>query len=364
MKTKGFKKLGSVILASALCLTAFAGCGSGSEPAEVKAMKERYSQYVTLPQYKGVEYTASHTEVTDEDVQSEIDYLVSMATTETEVTEGTVALGDTVNIDYVGSIDGVEFAGGSTGGNGTAITLGSSGYIDNFDEQIVGHSVGDTFNVEVTFPDEYAPNPDLAGCPAVFVTTINSKTVKNVPEYNDELVAAKTEFVSTAEYEANVRSDLASQYAADDELADKQAVFTKIMDTTTITEYPEQELKDQVDSTISQISEQAAQNGIDFTTYIMYFYGFQSEDDFYAEVMETVKSYMQEKMIMVAIADAEGITVTKEEKEAKVQELLANYGLTDVAELNQYFTEEDYYYGVLSDKVINFLMENATPVAE
>ena len=146
--------------------------------------------YVTLPQdYAAYPLPAEVTQVDDETIQSSLDVLpYNYATTE-QITDRAVENGDQVNIDYVGSVDGVEFEGGSTGGAGTTVTAGSSNYIDDFLTQIIGHTPGETFNVEVTFPDPYQNNPDLAGKDAVFVTTINYIEETSVPELTDEFVA-------------------------------------------------------------------------------------------------------------------------------------------------------------------------------
>jgi trigger factor len=347
----------SLILAGAMCLSLLGGCGKSSDnPAEV--LKDKYSQYVELGEYKGVSYTPTHTEVTDSDIQSEIDSLVSQCTTTEEQTSGVATMGDAVNIDYVGSVDGVEFDGGSTEGNGTQITLGEAGYIDDFEEQIAGHEVGETFDVNVTFPDSYG-NEDLAGKDAVFVTTLNSIIITNVPEYNDELVAANTDYSTTDEFEQAMYESYEESNAASDENTDRQNVFDTILANSTVTAYPEQEMQELIDETVDQIEEAAESNSIDVSTYIMYWYGFSSEDEFIAEVEDNVKSYLEEKMIVAAVAKAENITVTKDDADEKTQQILSSYGYTDVADLEDYFTEEDYYYYALAEKVLDFLMDNA-----
>ena len=147
------------------------------------------TDYVTLPEdYADITIDASLGEVTDEDVTEFLDtnILSSFATTN-QVTDRAAADGDTVNIDYVGTIDGVEFDGGSTNGQGTDLVLGSGSYIDDFEDQIVGHMPGETFDVNVTFPDNYG-STDLAGKDAVFSTTLNYISETVTPELTDEWV--------------------------------------------------------------------------------------------------------------------------------------------------------------------------------
>ena len=125
-------------------------------------------------------------EYTDENVENDMASIASNLAYYDDNSELTVKDGDTINLDYVGSIDGVPFDGGNTNGNGASLTIGSHSYIDTFEDQLVGSHPGDAVTVEVTFPDPYDNNPDLAGKPAVFECTVNSIYV--VPALTDELV--------------------------------------------------------------------------------------------------------------------------------------------------------------------------------
>jgi len=148
------------------------------------------ADYVTLPDYKNMEIPEDVSTISDEDLQSELDSRMTSFASTQQIKDRAVEDGDTVNIDYVGSVDGVEFAGGNTGGAGTTVTIGVTSYIDDFLEQLIGHMPGDTFDVNVTFPDPYPSNTDLSGKDAVFVTTINYIQSETVPELTDEFVAA------------------------------------------------------------------------------------------------------------------------------------------------------------------------------
>ncbi|MCR4933626.1 MAG: FKBP-type peptidyl-prolyl cis-trans isomerase [Lachnospiraceae bacterium] len=140
----------------------------------------------------------SDIEYSDDEIDAKIGSLLNAKADFSEDTSLEVKDGDTINLDYVGSIDGVEFEGGSTGGNGTTLTIGSHTYIDNFEEQLIGSHPGDSVKVEVSFPEEYPNNPDLAGKPAVFDCVVNS--VKVIPELTDEFVKENySEYGSTTE---------------------------------------------------------------------------------------------------------------------------------------------------------------------
>ena len=114
------------------------------------------SEIVTLPQYKGIEVPQDVTVASAEEMEAELESILANYVEYEQVTDRPVEDGDTVNIDYVGSVDGVEFEGGSTQGAGTTVTIGVTSYIDDFLEQLIGHTPGENFDIEVTFPDPYA----------------------------------------------------------------------------------------------------------------------------------------------------------------------------------------------------------------
>lgn len=355
-------------LAGAMLLTTFSGCGAGTadDGDVVRQLKKEYSSLVKLGDYKGITYVAADTTVTDEDVQNELDSLVHQNSTKEEIKTGTATWGDAVNIDYVGYMDGEAFDGGNTQGAGTVITLGSSGYIDNFDEQIVGHKPGDTFDVNVTFPEDYGA-ADLAGKPARFETTLNFIQGEDIiPTVNDEFIKTATQdaYSSVDEYMQATREKLQQQADESAVDSDKHSVLQAVIDQTTIIEYPEQELQDRIDQVTAMYEDYAASNGVDLETLLSYSFGYDAES-FQSFLKESIEAYIREKMVVVAIANAEGISASDEEKDAKIKDLLEQTGITDVSELNaQYgYEEEDYYMLVLEEKVVDFLYENATPTS-
>ena len=180
----------TVFMAAVLAAVALA-TGCGAKKSEVKTdYVDDLSKYVTLGEYKGLEYEETSTEVTDEDVQAELDYLLESKADVEKIMDGTVADGDTVNIDFTGMRDGVAFDGGS--GTGYDLTIGSNSFIDNFEEQLIGMKPGDTKEINVTFPDPYPNNPDLAGVPVVFEVTVNYICGENIiPEMSDQFIADK-----------------------------------------------------------------------------------------------------------------------------------------------------------------------------
>ena len=163
------------------------------------------TSYVDLGDYKNIKVPASEIEFTDEELNAEITETLAGFATLNKETTAAIVNGDKVNIDYVGSIDGVEFEGGNTNGNGTDLEIGSGDYIDDFEDQLIGHKVGDKVTVNATFPEDYSNDTTKAGKEAVFEVVINGIYV--APELTDAFVKEKfSEYASTAaEYKAYIK---------------------------------------------------------------------------------------------------------------------------------------------------------------
>lgn len=175
------KKRWILVLALAGVLTLAAACGGKKEvedneaPKEVETEVAEYkSKVVKLGNYKGVKAEAVSTEVTEEELQAEIDALLAFYPA-TKPVEGKTVIedGDTVNIDFVGRLDGEAFEGGSSQNQGYDLTIGSGSFIAGFEEGLIGKEIGNTYDLPLTFPDPYKPNPDLSGKDVVFEVTVH-----------------------------------------------------------------------------------------------------------------------------------------------------------------------------------------------
>jgi len=352
------KKMFGAFLTGALCLSLLAGCGSKADENPAEAMKERYSIYVDLGEYKGIQYTPTETPVNESDVESQLQRWLMNYGEEVHETTGMAVSGDKVGIDYVGTIDGVAFEGGDTKGAGTEITLGSSGYVGNFDDQIVGHAPGETFDVNVTFPENYGKE-ELNGKAAVFKTTLNYIVKTNYPELTDEFVAEKTDYDTVDAYRRHLQDDMVKSQAEEDLETDKEAMIKQVIDTSAVKQYPEKELKDRIANRTKQLEATAQSYNIPLDQYIM-LYGYTAES-FQEEIKTSTEEYIKRKMVVASIAAKENIEVSKAEADAKIQELLKASGIKDVNTLNNAYgyTSEDYYYIVLETKVMDFIYGNA-----
>lgn len=355
---KKFKSV-SYALILTLGLTTLCGCGKKKEVSQ-ESMVDKYAAMCELGEYKGIQFEETKTEVTDDMLDYQINSLLSNYSTSEQVTSGKAEMGDTVNIDFVGSVDGVEFNGGNTQGAGTDLTLGSGSYIDDFEDQIVGHEVGETFDVNVTFPENYGKE-ELNGKDAVFVVTINYIKKTTTPEYTDEFIASNTDASSIKEYEEGLMNDMVEYYAKSDLSSNRAAVMTIVVDNATIKEYPEKESKELIDKTIDSVEAEADSYGYSLADYVVARYGFSDESDFEQYVSDTVEDYLKEKIVVCAIAKAENIEVSDDEIAAKKAEMLENTGMEE-DEFKKYYTDEDVLYYALADKVADFLIENGKGV--
>lgn len=357
---KQFRALGYV-LSLALGMTMLTGCGKKVDGVDQQGMIDKYAAYCDLPDYKGLEYTETKSTVTDADVRNKIDSLLQQYATKTQVKEGTVADGDNVNIDFVGSIDGVEFEGGNSNGAGYDLTLGSGSMIPGFEDGIVGHKVGETFNIKATFPENYGKD-ELNGKEADFKITINYLTQTELPEYNDAFVASYTDATSILEYEDSVRKDLVEQYEQSDKSQNESAIMQVLVEKTTYNEYPQQEMQDLIDKSIAQQEQAASSYGYSLGDYVTARYGFSDEDSFRQYIQGLAEDYIKEKIAVCAVAKDTGITVTKEEVDNYKKKIMDYYSYEDESKLEENYSSEDIVYYALAEKVVDFLLENGKGV--
>lgn len=326
-----------------------------------------YSKYVELGEYKGIEVTLDSTEVTDDEVKSQIESTLTSDTRKVDVTDRAIEDGDIANIDYVGTVDGEEFEGGSA--EGYNLTIGSNTFIDDFEEQLIGKNIGDTVEVKATFPDDYK-SEDVAGKEAVFTVTINSIQESVVPELTDEWVTEytaedETPYTTVKEYKKSVRASLEEekiQQAATNKTAD---VLTKIVENSTIKGYPQDEIDSYVENMTSYYESIASAWGYSLDDFLSSMYGYTPEE-FEKEANTLAEATIARQMICKLIAKAEGMTVTDEEYQEGLKAYAEEYSSDSKTYTAESFEEE---YGkdvveenILLEKVLDFITESAVEV--
>ena len=310
---------------------------------------------VTLGEYKGVEVKKEHTLVTEDDVNAEVEKERNKQAAEVSVDDRAVAEGDTVNLDYSGSVDGVKFAGGTA--EGQTLKIGSHTFIPGFEEQMVGMNIGEEKDINVTFPTEYHA-PDLAGKAAVFHVKVNSITETQLPALDDDFAKDISEFDTLDAYKADVRAKLEAQAAERDNNAFTNAVIEKVMANATV-EIPDAMVERQIDSMVRNFEARLAQQGLKLADFMKY--TGQDEKAFRGQYRDQAEKSVRANLVLEAVENAEKFEATEEEIDAEIEKFAKQIG-QNVEDLKKNLTEGDREYfkaDVIRDKAVKFLCDNA-----
>lgn len=323
------------------------------------------NDYVTISQYKGLEVEKQEVqEVTDEDVENYVQSMCEANSTSTEVTDRAALDGDTVTIDYEGKMDGVPFDGGSA--VDAPLTLGSNSFIDGFEEGIVGHGIGETFDLNLTFPDPYPNNPDFSGKPVVFTVTVKGITEVHVPELTDELVKTLSDTASTVEeYKQEVRELLEENNESSARNMLKSSAWDALMENAQVTKYPKEELQEMMDTIQGQMEQNAAYYGVEFEEY-RDTYLEMNEETYQTELTKAAKERLKELMVMDLVIEKAKIDVSDEALDKKYEEYAQQTGYGSVEELKSvmesYGSLEDLEQMAKMDLVQDYLADNCKQV--
>lgn len=356
---------GIVALAAAMFFAA--GCSgkadngseSQAESQETAAETEEYvaESSITLGEYKGIPVTVTEAEVTDEEIESQIQQVLSARAEYVEV-DREAQSGDQVNIDYKGLLDGEAFEGGTA--EGADLVLGSGSFIDGFEDGLIGAKKGESRSLDLTFPEEYPNNPDLAGKAVVFEVTVNAVKEHVVPELTDALVAEISSDASTVEeYRQTVKDMLLEQKQMmidnqrDTDLLDAIVADSEIVCST-------EAIDEAYETQLQAYTNMVSAYGLDLATYA----GFMGmdEESLKAEIRDMAKEMAKQELVLREIAKIENITVTQEDQE----EFAREYGYDSLEALleNDNVTEEMVEETTLFTKTMKFVVENAEITVE
>lgn len=304
---------------------------------------------VTLGDYKGVTVEKTIQSVTDEDVQNEIDN--ALANYPVEVDQAAKE-GDTVNIDYVGKIDGEEFDGGSD--QGADLKLGSGKFIDGFEDGLVGARKGETRTLNLTFPEDYTQ--DLAGKAVEFTVTVNA-VKEPLSEPTDQWVADNIEgYDNLADYKAGIRSE---QEESNEQTAENQvryAAWTQVIDNCTINEYPETLVEVGKKLYEQQVETYAKYAGMELDAYIES--SGLTQEEYQSNMEEYGKNVAAQALVCQAICDKEGFAIGDDDYQKALQDMLTEYGCTE-DELIQTYGQDNVEQSIMLNRVSNLILENA-----
>ena len=353
------KKKAAGFLAVVLAAGILTGCG-GDQSFDYSAgldedgrwTKVNAPDYVTLPQYVGIEVPAENHTVTQETLDEQVQKYLDAYPIKEQVLDREIADGDTVNIDYVGSVDGVEFEGGSTQGNGTEVIIGTTQYIDDFLEQLIGHKPGETFDVEVTFPEDYTPNPDLSGKDAVFEVTINYIVEEKTPELTDEFVQQNlTEYYGWENVEQmmdQLKADLQWSMVA-------EYTWNKVVEESQISEIPQSMLDYQFERMLDEYRQMAEGYGLS-ADQALSLAEVSSEEELREKYLTDLEDTAKGELVLQALADDADIHV----EEQDVADYFSTYlYLDDYSSYEKIFGKEYLRRVALNGKVLEYLVDNA-----
>ncbi len=305
--------------------------------------------------YKGIEVTKMPVEVTAEDIDREIDRVRERNSRIVTVEDRAAENGDMVNIDFDGYVDGKQFDGGKA--ENYELTLGAGQFIPGFEDQVVGHNIGEEFDVNVTFPEDYHAE-ELKGKPAVFKIKLHEIKKKELPTVDDEFVKDVSEFDTLDEYRKDIENRLQSQKekAADNDVENQlvDAIIEKVQ-----AEIPDEMVENEVDEIINAFAYRLQSQGLKLETYLKY--TGQTTDDLRVQYKPQAERQVKVRLGLEKIAELENLKPTEEETEAEYQKLADAYGMP-LENVKNLVTVEGINGDIQNQKAIDLVKENAVVV--
>ncbi len=317
----------------------------------VKAVLTTYPE-VTLGEYKGLKAEKKVIEVTDEIIAADLANMQDRNARLVSVSDRAAQLDDTANIDFEGFVDGVAFEGGK--GEGFDLVLGSGQFIPGFEDQIVGKEIGEEFDVEVTFPEEYHAS-DLAGKPAVFKTKINELKVKELPELDDEFAKDVSEFDTLEELKADIKAEREKEADNAAQLGVENTLVKMVIDGMTAN-VPQAMYDIRCDELVNDFANRLQQQGLTLDIYLEYTQ--MTMESFRKTFAEQAEEQVKIRLAMEAIVKAENITASDEEYEQELLKAATTYNYP-ITELRKMIPVEEVKADLCIQKAIDFVVENA-----
>ncbi len=309
---------------------------------------------VTLKEYKGLKAERDAIEVTDDMVDADIKSAQQRAAREVEVTDRASEMGDTADIDFEGFVDGIAFEGGK--GEHHKLKLGSGQFIPGFEEQVAGKNIGDEFDVNVTFPEEYGAS-ELAGKAAVFKCKLHGITKEELPELDDEF-AKDMSFDNLDAYKADVRAKITERM----EKTAEQVIENRILDAlleNMEAEIPESMYVNEVENQLREYDMQLRSNGLDLNTYFKY--TGQTLEQLRENFRPRAERSVKVRLALEAVVKAEGISATEEEINAEYDRMAAMYSM-EVDKVKEAVASEDLAADLNVQNALKLVKDNAVVI--
>lgn len=275
---------------------------------------------VTLGEYKGIKFKKVEYNVKDEDVENEIKRLQESRSRLVDVTDRAVENGDTVVIDYSGSVDGVKFEGGTA--EKQTLVIGSGSFIPGFEDQIIGMKIGEDKDLKVKFPEEYHAE-NLKGKDAVFAVKLHEIKKKELPEVNDEFIKDAAGAESVDAYKKEVRERLEKQNTDRAEREIEDAIVQKITDNASV-EIPDAMIEAQIDRMVQEMDYRLSYQGLKLADYLKYIG--QTMEDYRKNYREQAEKLVKSQLVIEKIIDTEKLEATDAEVDEKIEEMAKAQG--------------------------------------
>ncbi len=306
---------------------------------------------IEISEYKELKATKKKTDVTDEEVEERINQLLERNARLVSVEDRAVAQGDITVIDFEGFVDGVAFDGGK--GENYELTIGSGQFIPGFEEQIIGHSIGEEFDVNVKFPTEYTP--ELADKDAVFKIKLHEIKVKELPEVDDEFAQDAADCDTVDEMKKSIKDEIKTQKENDNQRDIETQILDKLSENVQ-GEIPEVMFDNEINSQIRDIDYRLSMQGMNFETYLQYMG--MSVEDYKAQAKPQAEKNVKIRLALEKIAALENLDATEEEIEAEYKKFAEQYNM-EVDKIKEVVPVDGLKADMLKEKAIKFVVDNA-----
>lgn len=307
---------------------------------------------INISDYKGIEAEKEVKDVTEEDIENQLNALREKNVREETVDDRAAEMGDDVVIDFEGFKDGVAFDGGKA--EDFTLSLGSGQFIPGFEDQVAGHSTGEEFDINVTFPEEYQV-PELAGAPAVFKIKLKSIAKKVLPEIDDDLIKDSSDFETVDEYKEALKKKIAEANERHADSLVEEQIFDKLIEKIE-GEIPQEMFDNRVNEMIAELEQRLAPQGISFDLYLQY--TGQTIDTVKKAYAEQAEKQVKLRLALEKIAEIENIEVSEDELNAEYDKLADTYKIS-VDEIKKFVADEDLKKDISVGKAVDIVKDTA-----
>lgn len=306
---------------------------------------------IELKAYKELKATKKKVEATDEEVKAKLDELVERNARIVSVEDRAVKDGDIAVIDFEGFVDGVAFEGGKA--EEYELTIGSGSFIPGFEDQIIGHNSGDEFDVNVTFPEEYAP--ELAGKAAVFKIKLHEIKEKQLPEVDDEFAQDAADCDTVDALKKSIVDEIKKQKEDENEREIRTQIFEKLAENV-IAEIPDVMVETELDNQIKDIDYRLSSQGIGFENYLKYMG--MTVEQYREQTKPDAEKQVKIRLALEKIVELEGIEVSDEDVEKEYDKFASQYQM-ELDQIKKIISAEDLKKDIAIDKAVDFVRKNA-----